>query len=97
MADNQTQATKGKGQAEQNNLTRKDVDEMAKIVDQLKGQARQAVQGNNKSAARMLQLAVKTLSPIVTKGYQRLEREELAALNKEINPPKYKLVRQPLV
>jgi hypothetical protein len=83
-------------QNEQNVLTRADVDEMAKIVDDLKGQAEQAASANNRSAARMLQLAIKQLSPIVTKGYARLQREDLARLNKKINPPKFKLVRQPI-
>lgn len=91
MAEN-----KGTAKNETQTLTRTDVDEMAKIVDGLKNQAEAAAQANNKASARMLQMAVKQLSPIVIKGYARLEREGLAALNKKVNPPKYKLVRQPL-
>jgi hypothetical protein len=91
MAENKTQQ-----QNEKQTITREDVDAMAKIVDGLKQEAEQAASANNRAAAKMLQLAVKQLSPIVTKGYARLAREELAALNKKVNPPKYKLVRQPI-
>ena len=77
-------------------LTREDVDELAKIVDGLKNGAQSAADDGNKVVARMYQLLVKMASPIVIKGYARLEREELAALNKLINPPKYKIVRQPI-
>jgi hypothetical protein len=91
MADQQTE---GKGQ--QQELVREDVDALAQIVSGLKEDAKKAAEAGNKSAAKMYQMLVKQASPIVLRGYARLEREELAALNKQVNPPKYKLVRQKL-
>lgn len=93
MAEKQTQ----QNNSQQVTLVREDVDALAKIVDGLKKDAEQAAQSGNKAAAKMYQMLIKQASPIVIKGYARLEREELAALNKKVNPPKYKLVRQPLV
>lgn len=92
MADTQQKGEKGQQQP----LVRGDIDALAKIVDGLKEDAEKAAQSNNKAAAKMYQMLIKHASPIVLRGYARLEREELAALNKKVNPPKYKLVRQPL-
>jgi|SRR5579859_2032528 len=79
---------------EQQTFDRQDVDALAKIVAGLKKDAEDAAQKGNKAAAKMYQMLVKQASPIVIRGYARLEREELARLNKQVNPPKYRLVRQ---
>jgi hypothetical protein len=91
MAEKQNEV-KGQQQA----FDRQDVDALSKIVDDLKKNAENAAQSGNKAAAKMYQMLVKQASPIVIRGYARLEREELAALNKKVNPPKYKMVRQPI-
>ena len=92
MAD-QKNAEKGQDQQQ---FDRADVDALAKIVDGMKQDAENAAQAGNKAAAKMYQLLVKQATPIVLKGYARLAREELAELNKKVNPPKYKMVRQPI-
>jgi hypothetical protein len=93
MAEQQKSAAKDQKDQQ---FDRADVDALSKIVDGLKKDAEAAAQSGNKAAAKMYQMLVKQASPIIIRGYARLEREELAALNKKVNPPKYKLVRQPI-
>lgn len=73
---------------EKHTLSPEDVDALASILRELKDNARQAAQNNKQAVARMYQVLIKKASPIVTAAHARLEREENAALNKEINPPK---------
>lgn len=71
-------------------ISQEELDALFDSLNEMKGRSRDAATAGRTVTARTYQIVVKHFSKVVQKATARKEREELAALNKTVNPPKEK-------